>query len=134
MRTQDGTKVLATPSALWSEEYGVVGVDGGEVILTVRYDGDLFTTFGDRKIWAWKIFDQNHELLAEGDDIMSPPSGDALNALSSLCSFLVAFAEASDESSENWDLFPQQVRSLAEKYSDEITMVGLELQQEIEDK
>lgn len=39
----------------------------------------------------------------------------------SLFAFLLACAESKDESSENYDLFPPQVREWAQHFSDELT-------------
>jgi hypothetical protein len=71
----------------------------------------------------------------ESDDLTSGVGGGSLQeGLSSLLSFLGAFAEAIQYStngreSENLDLFPEHVRDWASANSDEIGMLSCELEE-----
>ena len=40
---------------------------------------------------------------------------------------LSAFAEARSSTSDNWDLFPNDIRSWAQQNDDEIALIGIEL-------
>jgi len=52
-------------------------------------------------------------------------------ASQSLFAFLSAAAEARDESSENWSLFPDNVRLWAQRYSDEIAELSMESERRV---
>ena len=134
MIDSEGRHVLCTPSVLYSETAAAAGLDAGaNGILTIRQDGwDCDQNGTDRKCWVYTVFNHDHTQIGWGDDIRSPEIADGLDAIGSLVSFLLACAESKSEESENYSLFETPVREWAECYSDELSMIALEIEQEKE--
>lgn len=96
-----------------------------------------------RESWAWRVLSGDGSYAVSqsrrlrGDYIWSGANAHAsspLNAMATLVSMLSAFAEARSSTSDNWDLFPTELRSWAQMRSDELSMLGYELdvmQQEV---
>lgn len=129
MRNEQGDRVMVTPSVLYASEAAVLAVDGGEQgHIFLRTDG----MWSDgRTAFAYCIYDSNGELLYQDNDLSSAASS-ALEGMQSLVSFLLACAESESEESENYSLFPASVREWAEMVSDELTMISLEIEEELE--
>lgn len=82
-----------------------------------------------RQVYGYTI--TNDRWTFGNDDIQSG-CGQALDlnhGAQSLLAFLSACAEARDESSENWGMFPDNVRLWAKHFSDEIAMAAIELEE-----
>lgn len=126
---------MSSNRVIYSDEVALGALAGGKGgYLHVRLDGQDWRDGRNVHVVNWKLLDYDMDELASNDDISSPVGFEksALRALRALTSFLGAFVEASDESSENWDLFPQSVREWAELESDEISMLQLEIDAELE--
>ncbi len=72
-------------------------------------------------------FDRDSEEFARVEDIKSGcQGGDYKEGMSSLMSFLGAFAEAGEDG-DNADLFPASMRPWVEAHSDEIACMGCDI-------
>ena len=146
MKLHDGTKVLATPSILYRDGYAVVAVNGGEGgYLYLREDGMETDTDGtNRYCYVYRVFDDSMDMLSEGDDIRSgavPATNTVwhrdggerrmLEGTRSLVSFLSACAESLDEESENYNLFDGDTRNWAEMNSENLSMISVEIEEEL---
>lgn len=134
MRLHDGTKVMALPSVLYSTDSCVAAIDGGEGgFLHIRPDGEVFEDGVNVTNYAYSIYDTNGDLLQRGRDLYAAKFGvdSTLKAMGSLITFLTACAESKSEDSENYNLFPTPVREWAELYSDELSMIDEEIDQEL---
>jgi hypothetical protein len=109
------------------------GVRVGEYWISIEYadrPGD-----DSRTRYRWRIFSTDVEYTA--DDLQSGCGGDDLtHGLCSLLSFLGACAESvqygrrTGEPGENADLFPTEVAEIAYQYSDEISMLQCEIEEQ----
>jgi hypothetical protein len=107
------------------------GVKVGDATVSIDYGG---TTVDGRQQYLWYVDIDGQEF--EGDDLASGVGGGSLQeGLSSLFSFLSAFAESVDYSartgrdSENADLFPAGLADWASENSDELSMLSIELEE-----
>jgi hypothetical protein len=105
----------------------LVGFRAGDGTVSI----DIVGQQGDgRVVYRWFVdLDSGEEF--SGDDLRSGcQGGDLADGLSSLCSFLAAFADAHDyaqhtgRESDCGDLFPLEMAEWAMGASDEISMVG----------
>ena len=108
--------------------------DGSE--LRVRYVRDEYDgfSFGTRRVFAWSVIDGSDVLLSSAEDLRSGCSAeiDARAMLGTLCSFLLAAAEAYrswllGRSSDNSDLFALPVMEWAYQNEDEISMLEFDI-------
>lgn len=115
----------------------VVGLNGGD-------DGFLFVRFEDflpdadfsasRPAYSYKVFDEDLVLVYEELDkdcyirLGAGSTPNALVGMQALLSFLSACAEARDEDSENWDLFPEVVREWAKENDTAIVSAMVEIE------
>lgn len=101
------------------EDYG--RVQGYVGVRFLRWDMD-------RAEFAWFMKDHDNVIVAEGQDLRSGSGDYSLpKMLASLCDFLTSFAEARDEHSDNWNMFPEAARGYAKAWSDELSSISLEL-------
>jgi hypothetical protein len=121
---------------------GTLTKDAGRARLTVT--GPVSTTPDGRGVWRYEIAEitpAGTQVLETGQDLHTGVGMYATPAqmLSTLCSFLTAAAEANDHAmrrglplaeTENGDLFNHAVMMLASQESDEIAMLGCELDEE----
>lgn len=133
MYDEKGQFVLCTPSVLYAENSAVAGLDAGENgLITIKHtDWESSDTAVDRKVWEWRIYDEDHHEIGSDDDLRSPEFHDALQAMGAIISFLTACAEASEDG-ENYNLFTPIVRDWASRNSDELAMIAVEIEQEEE--
>lgn len=106
------------------------GVEVGDAWVSIEYS-DLDGRDG-RVRYRWFVdFRDGREF--SGDDLQSGCVGGSLQSgLESLLSFLGAFAESwryAGEDGENSDLFPADLAEWAMQNSDEIAMLGFELEE-----
>lgn len=84
--------------------------------------------------YRWAVLGKRAGTLARSkhnDKIWSGARGMSASprdALGAFCNMLSAFAEARSSTSENWDLFPNEIRSWAQQNSDEIAGISLDLE------
>lgn len=115
-------------------ERAVAAVGAGEGYLIVYRDG-IDTRGGvDVQGWQYRILDQHAFTLEEGNDLYTPWFGDrqrtesdAVKAMSTLISFLLAFAEA-NQGEENSDLFGSPVRDWVECCDGDLQILQSELE------
>lgn len=104
---------------------------GSEGYLLVRREG---TGSEGRVHFMWRVLDSKGYSLGEGHDLSSGASGvgaDPKQMLGTLVSFLSACAESrSYPDGENSDLFPAPVGEWAVQASDELSMLGYELDED----
>ena len=109
---------------------------GEQGYLIIHEDGLDFRDGDTRQVWKFRILDTYGEVItATGgyeDTIYSPEFGTSMEVLGSLVSFLMACAEAPDEDSENFNLFPHEIREWAEMCSDELGMVAMAIEESIQ--
>jgi hypothetical protein len=109
---------------------------GEQGYLIIHSDGRSQVGFGGEKVhWKFRILDTYGDVLtAKGgyeDEIHSPEFTTSMEALGSLVSFLLACAESRSEDSENYSLFPTEIREWAEMCSDELQMVALAIEESV---
>jgi len=85
----------------------------------------------DRFQWHVDLWPVDHGCMEfTARDLRSGVGGCGLQeAFGSLLNFLSAFAEARDERSDCWDLFPDGMREWAQLHKDEIDMLGCEIEE-----
>lgn len=109
---------------------------GEQGYLIIHSDGLDFRDGDHRQVWKFRILDTYGEVItATGgyeDHIYSPEFGTPMEALGSLVSFLLACAESKSEDSENYNLFPNEIREWAEMCSDELGMVAMAIEESIQ--
>ena len=105
------------------------GDSWGDSHLKVWCDGRKYDEAAEcyRPIYAYSIVTSKWRY--DSDDIFGAPNElpNIDMGAKSLIAFLIACAEAKNESSENYDLFPPQVREWAQHYSDELTIKYAEM-------
>lgn len=122
---------------------GTLTRDAGRARLTVT--GPVGYTTDGRQTWRYTIADVDEDgavtVLETGEDLhtgVGGIGGTTEQMMSTLCAFLTAAAESSSyamrhgvalEETENGTLFNHQVLMLAELESDEIAMLGVELEE-----
>ncbi len=122
-------------SVIYTEEIALAAVGNGEGgYLHIKVDGKVWRRHRNEYAIEYKILSSDMTTMHEADDIgvpvaVSSPDGPAVDALSTLVSFLLACAESKSEESENYNLFPTPIREWAELYSDELSMLALELEE-----
>lgn len=138
MRNFAGEKVMVTPSVLYGTDSAIAAIDGGEGgWIHVRMDGYVpADPRGYKTSYVVKIYDTNGDLIHSDDDQRGPYSEgmsltDILPALRATVSFLLACAESKSEDSDNFFLYPTAAREWAELYSDELSIISMEIDQEI---
>lgn len=100
------------------------GLRIGDAWITLQYSNRPHPEGRQRYCWKW--FRGARE--ESGDDLSSGCGGGTLiKGFDSMLSFLGAFASATEQDEENYDLFPESMREWAELYSDEISMLELEI-------
>lgn len=140
MRDHANNRVMVTPSVLYATESAVAAIDGGEGgFIHVRYDGVFYGDGwgGTCPTYPWRIFGTDGTEIGSSSDtddeirgaVDAPP--DALKAMGSMINFLLACAESKSEESENYTLFDGDVRAWAETYSDELSMIAVEISEEL---
>lgn len=113
--------------------------DAGWLIVARLHDNHQGDHEG-RIRYQWQILNEGFAGVARSlitkdyrDEIKTGINGfrdDPLEILSSLCSFLLASAEARDKSSENWTLFRAPTRRWAKANADALQAVAMELNPE----
>jgi len=85
----------------------------------------------DRFRWHVDLWPVDHGRMEfDGMDLCSGVGGGSLQStFGSLLSFLSAFAEARNEDSDCWDLFPEGLREWARLNSDELGRLSMEIEE-----
>jgi hypothetical protein len=83
----------------------------------------------DRFQWHIDLWPVDHGCMEfTARDLRSGVGGGSLQStFASLLTFLSAFAEARDENSDCWDLFPEGLREWAQLNSDKLEMLSMEI-------
>lgn len=122
---------------VWHEEGACFAVNGGEGGYLIIHSDGLTNADGVEVVtWKYSIVNEYGEQLESGDAVNSPRwsvdtvTPKSIQALHALISFLVACAESKSEYSENYNLFPQTTREWAEMWSDELSAVSVEMEEE----
>ena len=105
------------------------GDSWGDSKMDIWCDGRKYDEHSEcyRPIYAYSIVTSKWRY--DGDDIFGAPNElpNIDMGAKSLIAFLIACSEARDASSENYDLFPPQVREWANHYSSELTIKYAEM-------
>jgi len=108
----------------------VLVVGNGEAgTIIIHTDGLLFVDGSDQTTWSTVIVNEYGREIYSNNDLRSPAYNDVtvpLEAMSAFVSFLLACAESKSEESDNYSLFPTEIREWAELYSDELQQVFME--------
>lgn len=123
-------------SNIWINDKSALARCSDSVVTVSRLRKSAQRDRNGRIAWKWSILDgdlRSVETATADTMIYTGANGvgdDSEQVLSSLLSFLMAAAEAKDESSENWTLFGGRARKWAKEYSDEVQMASIFLADE----
>ena len=102
-----------------------VNLSDGTTVRVTRvgreYDRESFCY---RRLFRWTIRDAAGALVASATDLRGPdwPSTTERRMAATLAAFVGAFAEAGEPDSENYDIFPAELRPWAEANADELAL------------
>lgn len=121
-------------SVIYSDESALASIDAGEGgFIHMRTDGVTYEDGSERQCFVVNFFDSNGDFLYRDHDLQSPAYGEEpmLAGLQAILLFVLACAESESPDSENYSLFPDNVREWAETYSTELAMIHEEISEEI---
>lgn len=115
-----------------TESWLYITEDDVSLMLVVWWDGrEIMGDYETRNRWGWRVLNAHGERLGDGADMWSPlHEVNVETMMKTFISFLLSAAEARDEMSDSWDLFPPIVRNAASMLASALQITAIELDEE----